>query len=132
MKNHNLMKELKKTIHIKVPRDEVYNAITNALTIELWSGYKAIMENKPGTEFSIFDGDITGKINTLEPPSLVEQVWDFGEQEQDSLVRIELFEDKGKTRLELTHINIPDEAFEDIQIGWKEYYLGALKSYLEG
>ena len=69
MKNLNLMKELKKTIHIKVPRDEVYNAITNSLTIELWSGYKAVFENKPGTEFSIFDGDITGTIKNLESPS---------------------------------------------------------------
>ena len=125
------MKDLKKTIHIKVPREEVYNAITNPLTIELWSGYQAIMENTPDSEFSMFDGDITGRIKTLDPPSLLEQVWDFGPREKDSLVRIELFEETGKTRIELSHSNIPDEAFENIETGWKEYYLGALKSYLE-
>ncbi len=125
------MKDIKKTIHIKVPREEVYNAITNPLTIELWSGYQAIMENRVDTEFSMFDGDITGRIKTLESPSLVEQVWDFGDQKNDSFVRIELFEEKGKTRIELNHSNIPDEAFENIETGWKEYYLGALKTYLE-
>ena len=125
------MKDLKKTVHIKVPREEVYNAITNPLTIELWSGYQAIMENTLDSEFSMFDGDITGRIKTLEPHSLLEQVWNFGDQENDSLVRIELFEEKGKTRIELNHSNIPDEAFENIEIGWKEYYLGALKTYLE-
>ncbi len=125
------MKNLKKTIHIKVPREEVYNAITNHLTIELWSGYKAIMENTTETEFSMFDGDITGTIKTLDPPSLLEQIWDFGAQEKDSLVRIELFEESGKTRIEISHSDIPDKAFENIETGWKEYYLGALKSYLE-
>ena len=125
------MRDLRKTIHIKVPREEVFNAITNPLTIELWSGYEAKMEAVPGGEFSMFDGDITGKIKTLDPPSLLEQKWDFGDQEIDSIVRIELFTESGKTRIELIHTNIPDDAFENIEIGWKEYYLGALKSYLE-
>jgi uncharacterized protein YndB with AHSA1/START domain len=125
------MKYLKKTIHIKVPRQEVYTAITNPLTIELWSGYRAEMENVPGSRFSMFEGDITGTIKTLKPPELVEQLWDFGNQEEESLVRIELFEEGEKTRVELSHINIPDEAFENINTGWKHYYLEAMKSYLE-
>lgn len=125
------MKELKKTIHIKVPIEVVFNAITNPLTIELWTGYEARMESVPGTEFSMFEGDITGRIRTFEPNVLLEQIWDFGEQQEESLVRIELFEEKGRTRIELTHTNIPDEAFENIEEGWRNSYLGALKSYLE-
>ncbi|MFC2080609.1 SRPBCC domain-containing protein [Bacteroidota bacterium] len=125
------MKDFRKTIHIKVPREEVYNAITNQLTIELWSGYEATMQPIEGSEFSMFDGDISGRIRTMDPPSLLEQEWDFGDQEKESIVRIELFDEAGKTRVELNHTNIPDEAFDNIEIGWKEYYLGALKSYLE-
>ena len=125
------MKDLRKTIHIKVPLEEVFNALTNPLTIELWSGYEARMEPTPGSEFSMFDGDITGRIKTIKPPTLLEQVWDFGDQDNESLVRIELFVESGKTRLELNHSNIPDEAFENIVSGWKNYYLGALKAYLE-
>lgn len=125
------MKNLKKTIHIKVPREEVFNAITNPLTIELWSGFEARMENTPGSKFSMFEGDITGTIRVIDPPVLLEQAWDFGEQPADSIVRIELFEEAGKTRLELSHTNIPEEAYNNIATGWKEYYLGAMKSYLE-
>jgi len=125
------MKNLRKTIHIKVPIEEVFNAITNPLTIELWSGFEATMELSPGSEFCMFEGDISGKIKSVKPPSMVEQVWDFGDQEEESLVPYELFEDSGKTRLELNHINIPDEVFENIETGWKHYFLGALKSYLE-
>lgn len=125
------MKDLKKTLHIKVPREMVFNAITNSLTIELWSGYEARMESRPGTEFSMFEGDITGRIRTFEPDALLEQVWDFGEQQEESVVRIELFQEKGRTRVELTHTNIPDEAFDNIEEGWRNSYLGALKAYLE-
>lgn len=125
------MKNLRKTIHIKVPIEEVFNAVTNPLTIELWSGYEASMEPTPGSEFSMFEGDISGKIKSIKAPTLVEQIWDFGDQEEVSLVRIELSEESGKTRLELNHSNIPDEVFADIETGWKHYYLEALKSYLE-
>lgn len=125
------MKDLQKTIHIKVPIDEVFNAITNPLTIELWSGYEARMETVPGSGFTMFGGDITGTIRSVNPPGMLEQIWNFGDQEEESVVRLELFEEKGRTRLELSHTNIPDEAFENIETGWKHFYLGAMKSYLE-
>ena len=125
------MKNIRKTIHIKSPMEEIFNAITNPLTIELWSGYPAAMEPVPGTPFSMFDGDITGTLMALEPPSMIEQQWDFGEQSVPSVVQIKLYEEGPKTRVELYHSNVPDEAFDNINTGWKEYYLGALKSYLE-
>ena len=127
-----MMKNIRKTIHIRATREEVFNAITNPLTIELWSGYPAVMEPIPGTRFSMFEGDITGTILTVEPPSMIAQEWDFGDQPDPSEVRIKLFEDGSRTRIELEHNNVPDEAFDNMSIGWKEYFLGALKSYLEG
>jgi len=125
------MKNIRKTVHIKASREEIFTAITNPLTIELWSGYAAVMEATPGTPFSMFDGDITGTLLTIEPPSRVEQEWDFGEQPLPSVALIELFEEGRKTRIELNHSNVPEEAFDNINTGWKEYYFGALKSYLE-
>lgn len=125
------MKTVRKIVHIKASREEIFTAITNPLTIELWSGYPAKMEAEPGTSFSMFDGDITGTLLALERPSSIEQQWDFGEQPLPSVARIELYEDGQKTRIELNHCNVPDEAFDNINTGWKEYYFGALKSYLE-
>jgi len=67
----------------------------------------------------------------IESPSRIEQQWDFGEQPVPSVARIELSEEGNKTRIELNHSNVPDEAFDNINTGWKEYFFGALKSYLE-
>ena len=125
------MRDVRMTIHIKASREEVFNAITNPLTIELWSGYPAIIEAVAGKEFSLYDGDIAGKILSLDPPEMIEQEWYFGEQEATSVARLELSEEAGRTKIELLHTNVPDEAYENISTGWKEYYLGALKSYLE-
>lgn len=36
-----------------------------------------------------------------------------------------------KVLIDLLHTDIPDNEAEDIEQGWKEYYLGPLKKYLE-
>ena len=54
-----------------------------------------------------------------------------GETEQRSIVTIKLKKDGSRTRVELEHTNIPDEVFEEIVEGWKEYYLGSIKGLLE-
>ncbi len=55
------MKTFKKTFKINAEPSDVYSAITNPFTIELWSGYPAINETEPESEFSLWEGDITGK-----------------------------------------------------------------------
>jgi activator of HSP90 ATPase len=55
------MKTFKKTFKINAEPSDVYSAITNPYTIELWTGYPAVMSEEPGSEFSLWDGDITGK-----------------------------------------------------------------------
>ena len=125
------MQNIRKTFHIRASKEQVFNALTNPLTIELWSGYPAVMEPRAGTIFSMYDGDITGTMLAIEPFFKIEQQWEFGEQPEPSIVRISLFEDGSKTRIELEHTNVPDEAFDNMDTGWKEYFFGALKAYLE-
>ena len=91
----------------------------------------AVIEPRKDTEFSIFSGEITGRNLAVEPPGMIEQEWYFGEQPAASIVRLELDEKAGKTEIRLQHSNIPDDAYDNISAGWREYYLGALKSYIE-
>ncbi|MEO6851789.1 MAG: SRPBCC domain-containing protein [Mucilaginibacter sp.] len=55
------MKDFKKYYHIPATPTEVYMALTNPLTIELWTGEEAVMSTEPGTEFSWWGGSIVGK-----------------------------------------------------------------------
>lgn len=126
------MKQLRKSFTIKVDKDEVFTALTNPVAIELWTGYPAVMDPRPGTEFSLWEGDISGKNLEVIPGKKIVQEWFFDNPKNASIVTIELEEEKQGTRIQLTHTNIPDEAFGNIEYGWKEYFFGALKKYLEG
>jgi uncharacterized protein YndB with AHSA1/START domain len=120
------MKEYKKYYEITAPPEDVFLALTNPATIQLWSGDLAEMSIEPESEFSLWDGSIVGRNIEFELNKKIVQEWYFGEQEALSIVTIKLHPHKKGTSVELTHINIPDEDFIDICEGWDKYYFGAL------
>ncbi len=111
--------------------EEVFAALTNPATIQLWSGDPAIMSTEPGSEFSLWEGNIEGKNLEFEKDKKIVQQWYFGEQEEASIVTIKLFADRNKTSLELKHTNIPDGDYQNIVDGWNNVYLGSLIEFYE-
>ena len=122
------MKDFKKYYKIDAPPEVLYNALTNAATIQLWSGAPAIMEPEEGTEFSLWEDSIVGKNLEFLPGKKIVQQW-FFDQEEPSIVTIILHEDKDKTSVELRHTNIPDEDYENIVEGWNDSYFGSLMDF---
>ena len=125
------MKDFKKYYILTATPEEVYAALTNPATIQLWSGDPAVMSTEPGSEFSLWEGSIEGKNIEFEKGKKIVQQWYFGDQEEPSIVTIKLFADKTKTSVELRHTNIPDEAYNDIVQGWNENYFGSLIDFYE-
>ena len=118
-------------LEILAEPEEVFAALTNPFQIELWRGYPAGMKAEQGYVFSLWEGDIAGVNLEVVPDRLLVQEWFFGEQEEQSVVRIALKKQKAGTQVSLQHTHIPGEVYEEIVEGWKEYYLGSLKSMLE-
>ncbi len=119
------------TIDITADPEEVFTALTNPFQIEIWSGYPAEMKAEEGYVFSLWEGDICGVNLEVKPNRLLVQEWFFGEIAEPSIVTLKLKKVDGATRVELEHTNIPEEVFEEIVEGWKEYYLGSIKGMLE-
>ena len=120
------MKNIKRYYELNAEPKDVYNALTNKSMLEIWTGENAEMEAVAGTEFSLWDGSITGiNIEFVENKKIVQQ-WFFDDENQISVVTIKLHPHKKGTSIELLHTNIPDDAFENISDGWDEDYFGAL------
>jgi activator of HSP90 ATPase len=123
------MKDYKKYYIIPALPEELYIALTNPFTIQLWTGEKAEMSTEPGSEFSLWDGSIVGRnIEFVEGIKIVQQ-WYFGDQEEESIVTIQLHPDKKGTSVELKHTNIPDSEYDDIVAGWDKLYFGSLYEF---
>lgn len=122
------MKEYKKYYHLPAPPEEVYLALTNPATIQLWTGEPAIMSTEPGTEFSLWEDSIIGKNLEFEDGKKIVQEWYF-DQEEPSIVTIKLHPHKQGTSVELKHTNIPESEYNDIVEGWDETYFGSLEEF---
>eukprot|EP01037_Dinobryon_pediforme_P000828 gene828-832_t len=105
------MKDFKKYYRIPATAEEIYIALTNPFTMELWTGEKAEMSTEPG--------------------KTIVQQWYFDGQPEESIVTIKLHADKTATSVELKHTNIPDADYADITEGWDNSYFGALNEFFE-
>jgi activator of HSP90 ATPase len=123
------MKTFKKSFKINAEPSDIYAAITNPYTIELWTGYPAKMSETLGSEFSLWDGDITGKNLEFIKDKKVVQEWYFGDKPEKSIVTITIQPENGDSLVTVEHVNIPDEDFADIADGWREYYFGAIMNF---
>jgi len=124
------MKTFTKNFRINAELSDVYAALTNPVTIELWSGYPAVMSEEPGSEFSLWEGGIEGRNISFEKNRKIVQEWYFGDQSVKSVVTITLKQaGSSSTDVNLEHVNIPDEVYENIVQGWDDYYFGAIQNF---
>ncbi|MBS1524335.1 MAG: SRPBCC domain-containing protein [Bacteroidetes bacterium] len=127
------MKDFKKYYTISATPEEVYMALTNPLTLELWTGDATEMSTEPGSEFSLWGGSIVGKNLEFDPSKKIVQQWYFDGEPEDSIVTIKLHPAKNNsTSVELRHTNIPDKVYDDFASGWDDYYFGPLAEFFEG
>jgi len=123
------MKTFKKIFRINAEPSDIYSALTNPLTIELWSGYRAEMSTEPDSEFSLWGGDITGRNLEFIQDRKVIQEWYFGDQAEKSIVTISISPDGENSLVTVEHTNIPDAEFTQIAEGWREFYIGAITDF---
>lgn len=125
------MKNIRQKHHIAAPPGEVYIALTNPFTLELWTGYPAEMSTDPESEFSYFEGDIAGKNLEFIPNELIRQQWYFDGEEKESFVTLRLRPEKNNTVVELLHENVPDAVYDEMVQGWKKMYFEPLKRFFK-
>lgn len=108
-------------------------ALTNPLTLELWTGDEVMMSTESGSEFSLWGGSIVGKNLEFEQDKKLVQQWYFDGEPEASIVTIKLHPGKNNgTSIELKHTNIPDKEYDDFASGWDDYYFAALADFFEG
>ena len=123
------MKDFKKYYRVPAEPEMVYAALTNPVTLELWTGEPAVMSTEPGSEFSLWDGSINGINIEFDPGKKIVQQWDFGDRKNPSVVTIQLRAEGEGTVVELRHTNIPDSEFDEISKGWTDSYFKQLTDF---
>jgi activator of HSP90 ATPase len=132
MRGDLALQPMEKSYFIKAAVAAVWQALVDPEVIERWGAGPAQMDDRVGTEFELWGGDIHGKNVAVEPERKLVQEWYSGDWPAPSLATFTLATEGGGTRLELVHSGVPESEYSDIDSGWDEYYLAPLKRLLEG
>ena len=125
------MKTITQTHYINAPIGAVWTAFTDPILINKWGGGPAVMDGKVGTEFSLWGGDIHGKNIEIETEKKLVQEWYAGEWSAPSTVTFTFSTEGSKTKVDIVHENVLDSEVDEIDNGWKVYFIVPIQELLE-
>jgi activator of HSP90 ATPase len=98
-----------------------------------FTGAPVTIAPRPGAPFRAFDGMLTGSILHIDPKRLIVQTWrstNFPAGTLDSLLALSFWPEADGSRIELVHVNVPEEDFAGVSHGWERYYWTPWRAYL--
>jgi activator of HSP90 ATPase len=100
-----------------------------------FTGLPVTIEPRAGGVFRAFDGMLSGTILHVEPKSLIVQTWrsvNWPLTAMNSVLTLSFWSEKDGARIELVHVNVPEEDFAGVSRGWEKYYWTPWHHYLIG
>ena len=113
--------------------DKLYDMYLDAALHAAFTGLPAIIQPRAGGVFRAFDGKLSGTILHIEPKTLIVQTWrsaNWPLTAMDSVLTLSFWPAPDGTRIELVHVNVPDEDFAGVSQGWEKYYWTPWRAYL--
>ena len=125
-------KDIRQSVTFKTTPHEVYEAIMDSKKHAEFTGSQVKIRREVGGKFSIYGGDIEGTNLELVPDQKIVQSWRYSDWPEGhySKVTFSLEKVAGGTRLTFTQTGVPEERYEDIAQGWRDYYWGPMKEML--
>ncbi len=125
------MTSLTQTYHIDASVENVWDALVNPDTIEAWGGVPANMSDRL-VAFTLWDGEIHGKnLKVVKEKELVQEWYAWDQSLGASTVTFRLSTEGKETVVELTQTNIPESEYEDVEAGWRNFYMEPLIELVE-
>lgn len=126
-------KDLKQGAMMNGTPHEVYELLMDSKKHSQFTEAKASISRKVGGRFTAYDGDIEGKNIKLVKDKEIVQTWrmKYWPKGHYSEVKFILKKAGSGTKLMFSHKGIPEDDYEDIKEGWKDYYWERMKEFLE-
>jgi activator of HSP90 ATPase len=126
-------KSIRQTATFKTTPHEVYEILMDSKKHGQFTGSEAKISRKVGGKFTIYGGEISGENLELLPDQKIVQSWRYSDWPEGiySKVIFSLEPTVKGTRLTFTQSGVPDDKYEDIKQGWKDYYWEPMKAMLE-
>ena len=89
------------------------------------TGAPVVIGDERGAPFEAFNGSLTGTTIEVVRPTLVVQSWrseNFKDTDPDSTLILSFTPEGNKGRIDLIHLDVPDQDYDGVTRGWEQYY----------
>ncbi len=126
-------KTINQTITFKASPHDVYEMLMDSKKHGEIVGANAKITKKVGAKFTIYDGEIEGVNLELVPDKKIVQSWRYSDWPKGHFSEATFLLEKywGGTKMTFTQTDVPDDKYEDVAQGWKDYYWEPMKELLE-
>jgi uncharacterized protein YndB with AHSA1/START domain len=115
------------SIHIAAEPEFVFEYFTNATALARWMGDRAVVDPRPGGQFTIFFGDrrVEGHYLELDRPRRLVISWGRAGSESfppgSSVLEVTLTAQEGGTLVAIAHSGLPAGELHRHALGWQHY-----------
>ncbi len=124
-----MAKAIHQEVDLPSSPDEVYETFMDETKHAALTHGDAQISRDAGGAFSQHDGQIVGRNLELVPGKRIVQAWRFEQWPAGlfSVVKFELTDNNGGTRVVMDHSGVPDEFEQGVANGWQARYWDPLK-----
>jgi activator of HSP90 ATPase len=126
-------RNIKQSVTIKASPHDVYEALMDSKKHAKFTGGKASISRKVGGKFTAFDDYCEGVNLELVPDKKIVQSWRANDWPEGhySQAAFALKATPGGTNLTFTQTGVPEDQYDAISQGWRDYYWAPMKEMLE-
>jgi activator of HSP90 ATPase len=126
-------KTIRQSVTIKASPHDVYEALMDSKKHAKFTGGKATISREVGGKFTAYDGYAEGVNLELVPDNKIVQTWraDDWPEGHYSKITYTLRGAAGGTNLTFTQSDVPEDQYDDVSQGWRDYYWAPMKELLE-
>ncbi|CAD6900978.1 unnamed protein product [Tilletia controversa] len=126
--------DVRVSLDLPMARDDLWDLLTNPARIPMWSRSAAEFSPTAGAPFSLFGGNVTGSVESVDAPKTLVQKWRVGQWPASHLgvLTMSLNEGHDSTKLDLVLSGVPSGEEEQTERGLRMYYLTSLQTVVGG
>jgi len=125
---------IRQSVVLSAPADRLFQMYLDPQTHGTITGAPVTIAEDTGAEFRAFDGKLSGQILAVTRPRLIVQFWRsvaFKPDDPDSTLILCFTAQGNDGRIDLVHLDVPDQDLDGVKKGWEAYYWSPWRKYLE-
>jgi len=124
---------IRQSVVLPASAEKLFEMYLNPSAHQAITGAPVDIGDKRGSNFKAFDGALTGTTLEVIKPRLIIQSWrsvNFLTEDPDSTLILCFTSEGDEGRIDLIHLDVPDQDHDGVNQGWEKYYWTPWRAYL--